>query len=109
MARHRIINETNGYQFKASRVEREINRTVVWVIKGYTVRNMDAAELYDAMNEQAVKRAKLEASLGHREGPGLIFQPPESGVPATRREKFLNWQARYFVKNGVMPDLKAAA
>lgn len=111
MTKNSRVNHERGFSMKRGSAEKSIREgNSVWIIKGVSIRDATVAEMFDVMSMTADERAALaeeDKKLGHREISGLIFEPSDSGIPATRREKFLAWQARYFVKNGAMPDLRA--
>lgn len=103
----RVFHE-RGFTMKRSAAEKSVREgNLAWTEDGL-IRQATYEEIYDSMTGRAAERAKIAQSLGHREVSGLIFEPSAAGIPATRREKFLAWQARHFVKFGVMPDLEAA-
>jgi hypothetical protein len=90
----RVLNITRGFRLKRSQVYRAIeNGAVAWVEVGVSVRDLTLAESIAARNEQARLREPLEFAEVH----GLRFDPPVSGIPATRREGLLLWEAHKFV------------
>lgn len=72
------------------------NCAATWVDEGVSIRNLTLPESIAARNEQARLREPLEFAEIH----GLRFDPPASGVSATRREGKLLWAAHDFVMNG---------
>lgn len=92
----RVVNLTSGFTFKRKHVDRAIdNCAVTWVEYGVSVRNLTIAESIQARNEQA----RLQEPLPYAEVHGLRFDPPASGITATRREGLLMWAAHDFLKN----------
>ena len=78
---------------KPGRVERAFDMcAIAWVEEGVTVRNLTLQEAIIARNT----RARLLEPMPYAELPGIRFDPPVSGVPATRRENILLWEAQNF-------------
>lgn len=113
MTKNSRVFHVRGFSMKRGAAEKSVREgNSVWIEKGVSIRDATVAEMFDAMSMTSDERAakdKEEKNLGHREVSGLIYEPSDSGISATRREKFLAWQARSFVKNGMMPELKVAA
>lgn len=65
---------------------------VTWVELGATVRNLTLQESIIARNT----RARLMEPMPYAELPGYRFDPPVSGIAATRREGRLVWEAQNF-------------
>ena len=101
MARLRILNQTNGYEYKLGRVERAIEEcSVAWVEVGVSVRNLTYAEAIVARSEQvkvSVKLALLREPLPSAEIPDVLYEPSFYGTLATRNESRLIREANYFV------------
>lgn len=75
------------------RAERAMyNCAAVWVQEGISIRIPTLTEAIAARNEQA----RLREPLPYAEVAGLRFDPPVSGIAATRRENVLLWQAHDF-------------
>lgn len=92
----RIINLTNGFRYKRGQVERAIeNCSAEWVEQGVSIRNLNPIESTAARNA----RAKILEPMPYAEIPGVRFDPPVSGISATRREGALMWQAHDFLVN----------
>lgn len=68
------------------------NCAAMWLEEGVSIRNLTLAESIKARNEQA----RLREPLPYAEIHGLKFDPPVSGVAATRAEGKLMWEARQF-------------
>lgn len=68
------------------------NCAAIWVEEGVSIRNMTVAESINARNGQA----RLREPLAYAEIHGLRFDPPASGVAATRAEGKLTWEAHQF-------------
>ena len=94
---HRVLNVTRGYSMKRGAAEKAIREcSATWVEYGISVRNLTIAEAITARNEQA----RLREPLAFAEVHGLRFDPPASGIAATKREGKLLWAAHDFVMNG---------
>lgn len=90
----RILNTTNGFQYKRGAVERAIEAcSVAWVEYGVSVRSLTFAESIAARNDQARRREPLPFA----ELPGIKYEPPVTGIQATGREGKLLWEAHDFV------------
>lgn len=90
---HRIWHETYQCWWKPERAERAMeNCAAMWLEEGVSIRNLTLAESIKARNEQA----RLREPLPYAEIHGLKFDPPVSGVAATRAEGKLMWEARQF-------------
>jgi hypothetical protein len=70
--------------------------SITWVVKGETIRDTTDEERFALRAEQA-QQAKLREPLGYAEIPGLKFDPPTTGIAATRRENRLVWMAHEFL------------
>jgi hypothetical protein len=71
------------------------NCAACWVEEGVSIRNLTLAESIAARNEQAKRREPLEYAEIH----GLRYDPPSSGVVATRDERRLIWEAHDFLRS----------
>lgn len=90
----RVLNTTNGFQYKRGAVERAIEAcSVEWVEYGVSVRSLTVAESIEARNDQARRREPLPFA----ELPGIKYEPSVNGIQATRREGKLLWEAHDFV------------
>lgn len=86
----RIENLTNGCRLKRKHAERAVdNCAAAWVEYGVSIRNLTLAESIAARNIQA----RIREPLPYAEIHGLRFDPPASGVAATRREGRIIWDA----------------
>ena len=93
MPNSRIVNLTNGCRFKRGYVERALDACAVeWVEMGVSIRNLTPQESIIARNT----RARLLEPMPYAELPGIRFDPPSHGIPATRRENILVWEAQNF-------------
>ena len=89
----RVFNVTRGYSMKRGAAEKAIREcAATWVEEGVSIRNLTLAESIKARNEQA----RLREPLPYAEIHGLRFDPPASGVSATRGEGKLLWEAHQF-------------
>jgi hypothetical protein len=89
----RIWHETYQCWWKRSRAERAVlNCAATWTQDGVSLRSLTVAEAIAARNEQARRREPLPFAEIH----GLRFDPPASGISATRREGKLQWEAHNF-------------
>ncbi len=89
----RVENKTNGCWYKRRHAERAVeNCSAAWIEYGVSIRNLTLAESIAARNEQS----RLREPLPFAEIHGLTFDPPASGVAATRREGSLLWAAHQF-------------
>lgn len=68
------------------------NCAAIWLEEGVSIRSMTIAESIKARNEQA----RMREPLPYAEIHGLRFDPPVSGVVATRGEGRLMWEAHQF-------------
>ena len=68
------------------------NCAATWAEEGVSIRNLTLAESIAARNEQA----RLREPLAYAEIHGLRFDPPETGIAATRREGKLLRDAHEF-------------
>jgi hypothetical protein len=90
----RVLNVTNGFQYKRGAVERAIEAcSVAWVEYGVSVRSLAVAESIEARNDQARRREPLPFA----ELPGVKYEPCIAGKEATGREGKLLWEAHDFV------------
>jgi hypothetical protein len=90
---HRIWHETYQCGWKPERAERAIyNCSAKWLEEGVSIRSLTLAESIAARNVQA----QLREPLAYAEIHGLRYDPPASGVSATRREGRLLWEAHQF-------------
>lgn len=91
-----VFNVTRNYWIKRKTalngIERDCN--LAWVVDRESVRDLTLAEQIAARNEQA----KMREPLPYAEVAGLRFDPPTSGVIATRRENSLLWAAHDFMR-----------
>lgn len=95
---YRIVNIANGYRLKLSAALRAIEEcSAAWVDPGVSIRSLTLAESIAARNEQAARREPLP----YAEVPGLRFDPPATGIHATRRESVLTWEAHTFAMTAV--------
>jgi hypothetical protein len=91
----RIVNLTNGHRLKYSQALRLIDQCVIrWKVVGVSVENLSLADTVKARSEQARLREPMEYAEIH----GLRFDPPASGVEATRRERPLIFAAHEFLR-----------
>jgi hypothetical protein len=89
----RVHNVTRGFDLKFRRAERAIEEcSAAWVEYGVSIRDLTLAESIAARNVQA----RLREPLPYAEIHGLRFDPPVSGISATRRERKLTWEAHKF-------------
>lgn len=89
----RIWHETYQCWWKLERAERAMyNCAATWLEDGVSIRNLTIAEAIKARNEQA----RMREPLAYAEIHGLRFDPPASGVAATRGEGKLMWEAHQF-------------
>lgn len=95
-SRHRVENLSRpGYFMNLGAAIRAVDAcSVKWVVEGESIRNLTYAEARDARNEQA----KLREPLPYAEIHGLKFDPPASGVAATKLENSLLWAAHDFMR-----------
>lgn len=93
---HLVLNVTRNYWIKRKHALKgvEADCTLAWVVDRESVRDLTLAEQLQARNEQA----KLREPLPYAEIHGLRFDPPVSGVSATRRESKLMWEAHDFIR-----------
>lgn len=93
-SRHRVENLSRpGYFMNLGAAIRAVDAcSVKWVVEGESIRNLTYTEARAARNEQA----KLREPLPYAEIHGLKFDPPVSGISATRREGVLVWEACRF-------------
>lgn len=93
-SRHRVENLSRpGYYMNQGAALRAIEAcSVKWVVEGESVRFLTHTEAVAARNE----RAKLSEPLPYAEIPGITFEPPVSGIGATRRESRLLYDAHHF-------------
>lgn len=93
MPNPRIVNLTNGCRFKRGYVERALDACAVeWVEIGVSIRNLTPQESIIARNT----RARLLEPMPYAELPGVRFDPPASGIGATKIEGRLLWEAANF-------------
>jgi hypothetical protein len=92
-----VFNVTRNYWIKRKTALKGIEQecTLAWVAERESVRDLTLAEQIAARNEQAKRREPLPYS----EIAGLKFDPPMSGVTASRRENSLCWAAHEFMRN----------
>ena len=115
MARLRILNQTNGYEYKLGRVERAIEEcSVAWVEVGVSVRNLTLAESIVARSEQvkvSIKLKVMKELLPSAEIRHVLYEPSLRGMQATRNESMLIREANYFVIKcaGIPAEWKEAA
>lgn len=89
----RILNISNGHRLKRGKVARLFEQCLcAWVEEAISIRNLSPAEIVTARGEQA----RLREPLAYAEVHGLRFEPPASGIAATRQEGKLIWQAHDF-------------
>ena len=89
----RVLNVTRGYSLKRRQALKAIeNCAATWVEVGVSIRDLTLAESIAARNEQA----RLREPLAYAEIHGLRFDPPATGIAATRREGKLLWEAQNF-------------
>lgn len=89
----RVLNVTRGYSLKRKQALKAIeNCAAAWVEVGVSIRDLTLAESIAARNEQA----RLREPLAYAEIHGLRFDPPTTGIAATRREGKLLWEAQNF-------------
>lgn len=90
----KILNITNQCWYKRGHVERMLDDcSVGWLERGVSIRNLTPDESRAAKLNRIAGSDWLNDPLPYRERPGLRFDPPSSGVPATRREGILAWEA----------------
>lgn len=77
------------------------NCAAIWVEEGVSIRTMTLAESIEARRIQANRDEWLQGPLEFAEIPGFRFDPPASGVAATRREGKLVWDAHQFFMSAV--------
>jgi hypothetical protein len=89
----KVVNLTRNFHLKFRRAERAIEEcSAAWVEYGVSIRDLTLAESIAARNTQA----RLREPLPYAEIHGLRFDPPTSGIAATRRERKLTWEAHKF-------------
>lgn len=93
---HLVFNVTRNYWIKRKHALKGIERdcNLAWVVERESVRDLTVAEQIAARNEQA----RLREPLPFAEVHGLRFDPPASGVAATRREGKLLWEAHEYAR-----------
>jgi hypothetical protein len=72
--------------------------SITWVVQGETIRDTTNEERIELRAEQAQQQKRLEP-IALAEIHGLKFEPPASGIAATRRESALLWAAHDFLRN----------
>lgn len=93
--KRRIWHETYKSWWPRRRVEKAMdNCAAMWVEEGVSIRNLTLAESISARRIQE----KLREPLPYAEIHGLRFDPPATGVSATRRESRLMWEAHDFIR-----------
>ena len=81
MASRRILNITRGFRLKIGQVERGLaNFAFAWVEIGVSVRDVQVDEARKMRMEQDRTCEPLSAA----EIPGLSFEPPATGLTASR-------------------------
>jgi hypothetical protein len=102
MASHKsVMHVQRGFRMSKSYAEQVMRDhcTITWVSKeDLTIRDTTLEERL-AMREEQTKLEKLQEPLEFAEIHGLRFEPPVSGISATRREGQLLWAAHDFLKN----------
>lgn len=93
---HLVLNVTRNYWIKRKHALKGVEQdcTLAWVVDRETVRDLTLSEQLQARSIQA----KLREPLPYAEIHGLKFDPPASGVAATRRESKLMWEAHDFIR-----------
>jgi hypothetical protein len=93
-SRFRVANISRpGYYMNFKAAAKAIEEcSAAWVEYGVSIRDLTLAESIAARNAQA----RLREPLPYAEIHGLRFDPPISGIAATRRERKLTWEAHKF-------------
>lgn len=93
-SRRRVENLSRpGYFMNLGAAIRAVDAcSVKWVVEGESIRNLTYTEARAAR----IGQAKLREPLPYAEIHGLKFDPPVSGISATRREGVLVWEAHRF-------------
>lgn len=98
MAHSRVLHVQRGFRMSKSYAEQVMRDhcTITWIDRDQlTIRDTTDEERLALRAEQA-KKASLREPLPYAEIHGLKFDPPASGVAATRAEGKLMWEARQF-------------
>jgi hypothetical protein len=95
MARQ-IVNITSNYRVDYETALMAIEAcSAKWVEEGKSIRRLTESEAITARNEQARKRNLRD--LPYAEVPGLRFDPPATGIDATKAGASMVWAAHDWV------------
>lgn len=100
MASHKsVVHTQRGFRMSKNYAEQVMRDhcSITWVIKGETIRDTTDEERLELRAKQT-KAEKLLEPMGYAEIPGLRYEPPTSGIAATRRENSLLWAAHEFMR-----------
>lgn len=104
MASHKsVVHVQRGFRMSKNYAEQVMRDhcTITWVSKDeLTVRDTTDEERI-AMRAEQERKNNLREPLEFAEIPGFRFDPPISGVGATRREGKLVWEAHEFFMSAV--------
>lgn len=100
MAHTRVLHVQRGFRMSKSYAEQVMRDhcSITWVTKGETIRDTTDEERMTLRAEQA-QLMKLREPMAYAEIHGLRFEPPVTGISATRRENALLWAAHDFMRN----------
>ena len=89
----RVINLTTGARIKRSQARGRVENCMsVWVVEGFTIRDLTLAQIVQRRSIQA----RLQESIPFAELPGLIFKPAQKDQASTRISYALLKQANQF-------------
>lgn len=100
MASHKsVVHVDRGFRMDKTYAEQVMRDhcSITWVTQGETIRDTTNEERITLRAEQA-EQNRLREPMAYAEIHGLRFEPPTSGIAATRRENSLLWAAHDFMR-----------